>query len=133
MKAKLSNKQLNTIEACNNNYLKVLYITDFIFNKDRTRDGFCAALSESNKTGNINVKMFYLYLTCKFNLNRTLLILEDAMVNISLNYLEEKEVNNLNFIDMKSYRIEDDEEKQDDSMKSMKIKIKEFIKDMRRS
>lgn len=128
---KLTNNQVKAIENCNNNYLKVLYITDFMFNKERTKDGFYATLKESNKTSSINAKMFYLYLTCKFNLNRRFPFLEDTMDCIALSSEEEKEVDNLDFIDIYSYKNKDYEEESNDNVKTGRIK--EIIKSMRRN
>ena len=131
MNNKLTKTQMKVIEKCSNNYLKILYVTDFLFNKDLTRDGFYATLKETNKTNNINVKMFYLYLTCKFNLKYKLPFLDDTISSISLSYAEENEVDNLNFINIYSYKNKNHDEDSNDNMKTSRIKEK--IKRRRRS
>ena len=110
MKNILTQRQVTTINGSSNIYLKMLYITDFLFNKEKTKEGLCAVYRESNKTDNINIKKFYLYLTCKFNLRHRLPILDNTIIECSLNNCEEKEMETLNFIDIYGYKLKEDEE-----------------------
>ena len=118
MKFKLTKNQIGVVKNCSNDYLKMLYVTDFLFNKERTKEGLFRVLKETNKTNNIKVKKFYLYLICKFNLNRRLSFLDDMVDNISLDNCEKKEIDALDFIDIYSHKTVDTEEDLNDSIKT---------------
>ena len=129
MKTNLTNIQMQTISNCNNDYLKMLYTCDFLFDRERTKESLFAILKETNRTKNINVKMFYLYLTCKFNLKHMGPFLDNEF-EFNLNAREKKEVDEMRFINVYSYNPKPDEIELNEDVKPKNRKEK--IKNKRR-
>ena len=63
MKRKFTKVQKEVINSCDNAYLKLIYMVDFLFKNNNEIEKLCQVLNETSKTKNRKVKILYLYLT----------------------------------------------------------------------
>ena len=67
MKKKFTKSQEEVINSCDNTYLKLIYMIDFLFKNNKATKKWCEVLNETSKTKNLKVKIVYLYLTYIIN------------------------------------------------------------------